>query len=90
MISSSTKFKYLKTVWEDECVKYIHCCYKLHCCCNLSILGVDYCHRHKVVHRDLKPENILLDSKNQVSCNSQFGYFVTLMYALSCCFVVCM
>ena len=48
--------------------------------CNLIILGVDYCHRHKVVHRDLKPENILLDSNNQVACsisvNNTVDYFV--------------
>ena len=29
------------------------------------ILGVDYCHKHRIYHRDLKPENILLDDKNQ-------------------------
>ena len=30
------------------------------------LLGLEYCHKHKIIHRDIKPENLVLDSKGYV------------------------
>jgi serine/threonine protein kinase len=30
------------------------------------ILGIEFCHRHKIIHRDIKPENVLLSSEGVV------------------------
>ncbi|CAD8133730.1 unnamed protein product [Paramecium octaurelia] len=29
------------------------------------LLGLNYCHQHKIVHRDIKPENIVFESKDK-------------------------
>ena len=30
------------------------------------LLGLEYCHKYKIIHRDIKPENLVLDSKGYV------------------------
>ena len=27
------------------------------------VMGITYCHMHRLIHRDLKPQNILIDKK---------------------------
>lgn len=37
------------------------------------LLGVEQCHRHRVIHRDLKPQNILIDTSNGLVKLADFG-----------------
>ncbi len=37
---------------------------KFFICC--IILGLEYCHKNRIIHRDIKPENLVLDSQGYV------------------------
>ncbi|EIE22685.1 hypothetical protein WJX75_008026 [Coccomyxa subellipsoidea] len=37
------------------------------------LLGITYCHAHRVLHRDLKPQNLLIDRKNNALKLADFG-----------------
>ena len=40
--------------------------------CHQMLLGVDYCHAHRIMHRDLKPMNLLIDNNNRMKL-ADFG-----------------
>lgn len=37
------------------------------------LLGLAYCHSHKILHRDLKPSNLLIDLKSNTVKLADFG-----------------